>query len=645
MINQFMFNNAAHKNAEYNFNSVAHSTKHSFNSLLTRALTLCAALLVLTSACRSPEEETGPDLESETHWLRFCDETAPCGSGFACICGACSRACDSSAACTALSGAARCLSQAEVNSCETPAADSALCVLPCTNDTQCTNIASFLTCRSGQCADSRTQLRPPVASPMPIVCEHRGSGTLYDVGPGKPLETLSSVPWDALGAGDTVRIHWRPEPYAEKILITGVGTEAQPIVICGVASALGVLPTLSAQNATSAPHAGWTDDPFNWPYGLITVEQSDVEQPKPAYIEIAGLRITGAASGATFTDPSGAQQTYSDNAAAVLIKGADHITVRGNLIDDSIIGLLARTSRQDSARLSSDLLVEGNLFKNNGKIDAYEGDHIDSEVNQITIQFNWFSQCKLGAHCDVIEDRSAGTVIRYNWIESGDLMLALLDAQEAESLWEEPSYREALVYGNVFYNHPHPESSGGGDGLTSTILWYGGSTWGEDREDTRYRQGTLWFFNNTILVEADRAQRYQVRLLKMTSSAESAQVLNNAFYFTQHTPGEDLPYFEIAAANGLISMGVNWSNAEIEIPQGFLGQVTGLERALRGVSPGWGPLGRFDLRPRVGSALLGVGEVVTKGELTHEFNPFLGGIVERIGVSGDLGAFSRAPSE
>ncbi|HET8985283.1 MAG TPA: hypothetical protein VFN03_05945, partial [Trueperaceae bacterium] len=66
-------------------------------------------------------------------------------------------------------------------------------------------------------------------SPAPLECSHRGPGAVYEVGPGLEYTSIGAVPWEDVGAGDTVRIHWRQEPYREKILISGQGTSDLPI--------------------------------------------------------------------------------------------------------------------------------------------------------------------------------------------------------------------------------------------------------------------------------------------------------------------------------------------------------------------------------------------------------------------------------
>jgi hypothetical protein len=52
--------------------------------------------------------------------------------------------------------------------------------------------------------------------PVHIDCTHVGSGTDYQVGPGKEFEAIGDVPLESLVAGDTVRIFWRAEGYTRR---------------------------------------------------------------------------------------------------------------------------------------------------------------------------------------------------------------------------------------------------------------------------------------------------------------------------------------------------------------------------------------------------------------------------------------------
>jgi hypothetical protein len=80
-----------------------------------------------------------------------------------------------------------------------------------------------------------------------------GRAAEYDIGPGQPLSRIGQVAMHDLQAGDTVRIHWRAEPYREKFRISGEGTAAQPIRVVGVPGPNGERPVIDGENATTHP--------------------------------------------------------------------------------------------------------------------------------------------------------------------------------------------------------------------------------------------------------------------------------------------------------------------------------------------------------------------------------------------------------
>src|SRR5205085_468752 len=118
---------------------------------------------------------------------------------------------------------------------------------------------------------ARTGAGAAQAALRPLACEHTGSGKAYEVGPGQSLDSLGKVPWETLAAGDTVRIHWRAEPYREKFFLRGKGVKDQPIVVCGVAGPNGELPILDGQNAITRPGLPTPNSGAGEPRGLIHI--------------------------------------------------------------------------------------------------------------------------------------------------------------------------------------------------------------------------------------------------------------------------------------------------------------------------------------------------------------------------------------
>lgn len=135
-----------------------------FRRLLWGVLTLSG--VALAASCESASSE--PEQGSETHFLRRCD-AASCGEGFVCLCGACTRACDESAACTKLAPEAACIDtgpRIATGLCSASDAGS-FCDVPCLNDAECASLGELAACEQGFCRVSETDMEPP----SPPQCE------------------------------------------------------------------------------------------------------------------------------------------------------------------------------------------------------------------------------------------------------------------------------------------------------------------------------------------------------------------------------------------------------------------------------------------------------------------------------------------
>jgi hypothetical protein len=107
-------------------------------------------------------------------------------------------------------------------------------------------------------------------------------------------------------------------------------------------------------------------------------------------------------------------------------------------------------------------------------------------------------------------------VVRYNWIEHSNRQLDLVHAEDSSLVRADPRYRETHVYGNVIIEHPN---SGNND-----ICFYGG----DGGSAQKFRKGTLYFYNNTIV--SDRTDN--TRLFRMATNDESIDARNNIAYVT-----------------------------------------------------------------------------------------------------------------
>jgi len=326
----------------------------------------------------------------------------------------------------------------------------------------------------------------------------------YQVGPGQIYTNIGEVPWESMNPGDRVYIHYRNTPYYEKWVINVQATAAQPFSVIGVLGPNGERPIISGDGASTRTQLNY----WNEERSIIKVGGSSVPADGiPSYIIIENLEIRSAHPNYSFIDDGGNTSTYSNNAASIHIEKADHLTIRNCVIHDSGNGIF-------SASQSNDLLLEKNYIYGNGIDGRFFEHNTYTESNGIIYQYNRFGPLRPGALGNNLKDRSAGLVVRYNWIAGGNRLLDLVDASNTD-LNSHPDYRKTFVYGNILLEQ---------DGGNNQVIHYGG----DSGNVANYRKGKLYFYNNTL---------YSIRagnttLLRLSTHEEEADIRNNILYVT-----------------------------------------------------------------------------------------------------------------
>ncbi|MDF1562186.1 MAG: MYXO-CTERM sorting domain-containing protein [Deltaproteobacteria bacterium] len=355
----------------------------------------------------------------------------------------------------------------------------------------------------------------------------------YSVGPGQPLATLAEVPWESLEPGDLVEIHWQADPYREKIVLGRSGTAERPIVIRGVRGPGGERPVISGENATTPPALNF----WNEPRGLIKVGGSNSPPDSlPSHLVVEGLHLTSVRPAYSFTNDQGATEAYASNAAAFYVEKAQHLVIRDNVLTDSGNGLFIGVNQGQT----QDILVEGNHIFDNGIVGSiYEHNSYTAAIG-ITFQYNHYGPLRDGAGGNNLKDRSAGLVVRYNWIESGNRQLDLVDGEDDPSVVNDPRYRETFVYGNVLIE---PDGAG-----NSQIIHYGG----DSGTVADYRKGTLYLHHNTVI----STRSGNTTLLRLSTNEENAQAVNNIVWAA--AGGSRLA---MLSSEGSLTLSHNWMSA------------------------------------------------------------------------------------
>jgi hypothetical protein len=363
---------------------------------------------------------------------------------------------------------------------------------------------------------------------LALVVVQPARATTYAVGPTRAYATPSAVPWESLAAGDSVLIDARPTAYADKWVICRVGTQAQPIVVHGVPDpATGALPMITGVNAVTRTQL----DFWNEERGVIKIGGANTPpDTQPAWIVVENLDIAGARSPNQFTGRGGVT-TYSTNASSIYIEKGDHVTVRGCHLHDCGNGFFCASG-------TSELLVEKCRIEDNGNVGSIFEHNNYTESKGITFQFNHFGALKAGAGGNNLKDRSAGTVIRYNWIEGGNRQLDLVESNDP-ALTGDPRYHTTFVYGNMLIET--------GDDGNSQIAHYGGD--GSPTSD--YRKGTLYFYANTVVSK----RTGNTTLIRLSTDDESCDLRDNVVDVSATGP-----HLGLLDQTGALSATRNWLN-------------------------------------------------------------------------------------
>jgi hypothetical protein len=497
----------------------------------------------------------------------------------------------------------------------------------------------------------------PSAPPILNVtaCLPSGQGHDYQVGPGaSQLASLAQVPWATLAPGDTVRIFYRATPYRGKFLIAASGTASAPVRVCGVKSSSGQRPVIDGQNAVTRAGLDYGDSVstsyLHQTRSVIVVKKLGAQawQAFPSYIQIDGLEVTGAKPGNTFTDAAGVVRPYVAFGACIWVDRGHHVTIADNVIHDCSQGVYAKSTDDGDFAVTMDLRLAGNDIYGNGIAGDEHMHNTYIAASNVIYEFNHYGPLRAGAGGNAIKDRSVGTVVRYNRIEGGAHAIDLVEAEDFPLFaLAQAAYRTTFVYGNQIV-----KSSGTGSAIHYGGDHYGsapGANWGEPF----FRQGTLYFYNNTVRLTAASST---AQLFQVSTTLERVEAWNNVFVFDA-----GITYPALRAnqevnttywtAGGIVNLGRNWISAHWADSDPYHtvpGQLLGQGNLLSGPVA---PVDVTTLVPLAGSAVVDVAQTAFSSavaaalaahpvsyQLDAQFNPQ---IRTTSGAGADLGALER----
>ncbi|MGA2248155.1 MAG: hypothetical protein ABSH48_24485, partial [Verrucomicrobiota bacterium] len=413
----------------------------------------------------------------------------------------------------------------------------------------------------------------------------------YAVGPEQTYTNLGTVPWTELQPGDTVNIHFQPGGYHEVILLCNSGAASSPITLNGLPDpATGALPVIAGDNAVTATNVPWSDPSLN-AQGVIVVAPSS-NQPYgyiPSWIVIQNLEVQNADPSNIVTQSDGVAAPFDITAGAIYAEFTQHFIVQGCVLDNSANGLFCGSLNNDVNELSADVLVQNCWIHDNGFPGNFNGNDLTTECKGIRVQHCLIGALRPGASGDLITDRSSGTVLAYNefivdgcafWFANTENGVGVIDA--------DPAYHTNFVYGNVFYN---PTNS-----TTEELFLYDAICFQNSPRD-----GTLFFYNNTVVNQASSAERYNTSLFSLpddqTSQSwnlhDTVDCRNNIFANVAPNGGSGTGgMILLNSDSGTINLGTNWISPGFQYYQlpyesnTFFGVIIGTNQLLVGDKTG-----------------------------------------------------------
>ncbi len=348
---------------------------------------------------------------------------------------------------------------------------------------------------------------------------------VYEVGPGKKYLNISDVPLEKITAGDKVLIYYRESPYKEKWVITATGTDDKPVIFTGIPDNNGRLPIIDGRDATTREELNFWSEVR----GIIKIGGSNNPADSLPYnIIIENLEIMNAHTPYIFTGKDGLT-VWEKNSAAIFVEKGEKITIRNCIIHNNGNGIFV-------AHQSKNVLIESNYIYGNGNLDSIYEHNTYTEADGIIYQFNYFGPLMNGADGNNLKDRSAGTIIRYNYIESGNRQLDLVDSDYIDLISKE-YYKNTYVYGNILVE---PDGAG-----NSQILHYGGDSGNTEN----YRKGSLFFYNNNVISN----RKGNTTLARLSTDEEKAYIVNNILFVS-----ENGSRFAILDSSGEAYLYSNW---------------------------------------------------------------------------------------
>lgn len=418
----------------------------------------------------------------------------------------------------------------------------------------------------------------------------------YHIGPDQTYTSISAFTgWTSLLPGDHVYIHYGT--YAEMILLCQSGTSGNPIVIEGVPDGSGNLPILTGDNMVIPSqfdgHLSEYDlggGKLAQGYGLIFVERSNQDDAwgtRPEYVTVKNLEIkSNTPESYTFTNSNGVSQAYPDGNAGVYIRNGKDILLENLTIHDTGNGVEV----QGVDTMAQNITIRGSHLYDFGRTDGrlFLEHGLYTEVSELVVEYCVIGPAREGTSNSTIKSRGAGTVLRYNVMYAGSRLLDLVEPENQSAyscggvydnpggMQDQPGWSESWVYGNVFINEVN-----GTRPVSSYPIHYG-----YDNCPDSPRDGTLYFYDNTVIHDIPAATYYYSEIFDLAPSGTIA-LYNNVIASLGDTHLSLARHSKSTSIGEFVWLGGNWvTSGYADFKSGYTGTWTETVTILDGSNTG-----------------------------------------------------------
>jgi len=289
----------------------------------------------------------------------------------------------------------------------------------------------------------------------------------------------------------------------------------------------GNLPVIDGDGAITPTYLDYWNEPRN----LIKIGGASTPGGgPPSHVRVEGLKIQNARLGLSFIGDNGASGWYVKNAACIMIEAGFNIELVGNEITGCGNGIFV------SPNQSGDILVERNYIHGNGADNSFYEHNVYTETLGITYQYNRFGPLCSTCLGNNLKDRSAGLIVAYNFIEGGNRQLDIVDSSNYDT---QANYDDTYIYGNILIETDVNNGN-------RQMIHYGG----DGGDTTKYREGTLHFYHNTLL----STRTGKTTLVRLSSDTVTMDARNNIIYVTDTNNNLEL----LAEKRGSLLLRNNW---------------------------------------------------------------------------------------